>query len=717
AINIESVYNQRYKDMHGHEVPVEEYQSNSIVVLTDTFNYAAQEGSLDPNNPFVPNSELRREVESLELRVILGNPPYSAGQDSQNDDNQNEKYPALDARIAETYVARADTSQLKSKIYDSYIRAFRWASDKITKRGIIAFVTNAGWLETASANGLRRCLTDEFSSIFVYHLKGNQRTSGEQSRREGGKVFGAGSRAPIAITILVKNPEAAEQGQIYFATVDDYLTREQKLQQLRDMGSVLNPQVPLIRITPDAHGDWFNQRRDDFAHFITVDGKNNDDLAIFANYSLGIGTNRDPWAYNASKGALATNMGNSIAFYNEQVRLSKEQGDTFARDNDPTKIKWNELQIKHVKKGLIYPDFDASKMVLSLYRPFFKEWLYNDSVWINRIYQMPQLFPFAGAENHTIDVTGVGAHEFSCLMSNCISCLDHLEKSQCFPRYLYRKATATELAAYHQAHPDANAVTFTLLDDSGADVVTPEPQASSLLDIAEHDATVPQVIVNGYVREDALKPEAIAHFQAAYSGHEAEIDADAVFYYIYGLLHSTDYRTTYANNLQKELPRIPRVATWDDFKAFMEAGRQLAKLHVGYEHVTPYHGCQIAGLTPDVSKIVTKLEYGKIAGKKGAAAKDKTVIKYNSSITITGIPLEAQEYVVNRKSALDWIVERCGYSIDKDSHIVNDYNDFAREMGDEDYILNLILRVITVSLETVKIVKALPKLTIHPLDR
>ncbi|MBU3844041.1 MAG: hypothetical protein H9847_04105, partial [Candidatus Anaerobiospirillum pullicola] len=718
AINIESVYNQRYKDMHGHEVPVEEYQSNSIVVLTDTFNYAAQEGSLDPNNPFVPNSELRREIENLELRVILGNPPYSAGQDSQNDDNQNEKYPALDQRIAETYVERAGNVQLKNSLYDSYIRAFRWASDKITERGVIAFVTNAGWLDSAAASGLRRSLAEEFSSIYVYHLKGNQRTSGEQSRKEGGKVFGAGSRAPIAITLLVKNPAAAEQGQIYFATVDDYLTREQKLQQLHAMGSVLNPQMPLTHITPDTHGDWLNQRRDDFAHFITVDGKNNDGLAVFANFSGGIKTNRDAWAYNSSKESLATNMGRCIATYNEQVEQAKLQGDAFEMDNDPTKIKWDIPQRKHVKIGRIYPAFSESKIVLSLYRPFFKEWLYNDRAWINRVYQMPQLFPFAGAENLTIGVCGVGGKNFSCLMFNAISDLNSLEAgAQCFPRYLYRKATTSELAAYRQAHPDTNEVTCTLLDDSEANVATPEPQATSLLDLAEHDASVPQVIVNGYVREDAIKPEAIAHFQAAYAGHEAEIDTDAVFYYIYGLLHSTDYRTTYANNLQKELPRIPRVTTWDDFKAFMEAGRQLAKMHVGYEHVTPYQGCQIAGLTPDVSKIVTKLEYGKIAGKKGAAAKDKTVIKYNSSITITGIPLEAQEYVVNRKSALDWVVERCGYSVDKDSHIVNDYNAFAREMGDEDYILNLILRVITVSLETVKIVKALPKLTIHPLDR
>ena len=248
-------------------------------------------------------------------------------------------------------------------------------------------------------------------------------------------------------------------------------------------------------------------------------------------------------------------------------------------------------------------------------------------------------------------------------------------------------------------------------------MLTPAPQVVSLLDAVEHDASVPQVIVNGYVREDALKPEAIAHFQAAYAGHEAEIDADAVFYYIYGLLHSTDYRTTYANNLQKELPRIPRVATWDDFKAFMEAGRKLSKLHVGYEQVTPYQGCKIVGLTPNVSKRVIKLTYGKNAGKKGNAAKDKTTIHYNDSITITGIPLKAQEYVVNRKSALDWVVERCGISVDKESHIANDYNAFAQDMGDEDYILNLILRVITVSLETMQIVKALPKLTIHPLDR
>ena len=606
----------------------------------------------------------------------------------------------------------------KNSLYDSYIRAFRWASDKIKERGVIAFVTNAGWLDSAAASGVRRSLVEEFSSIHVYHLKGNQRTSGEQSRKEGGKVFGAGSRAPIAITILVKNPEAEEQGQIYFATVEDYLTREHKLQQLRAIGSVLNPQVPLTRITPDAHGDWLNQRRDDFSNFITVEGKKQDGLAVFANYSCGMQTNRDVWTYNASKDALAANMSRCITAYNQQVEQLQQLGADFVKNNDPQQISWSSSLDSKLKRAVLSSEFEPSKVVLSLYRPFFKEWLYNDALWIHRVYQMPQLFPFEGAENLTIGVSGIADKDFSCLMTNHISDLHVLESgSQFLPRYLYRHATKSELAAYRQARVEGYKDTSSLLGDLEVDVLTPAPQASSLLDVVEHDASVPQVIVNGYVREDAIKPEAIAHFQAAYAGHEAEIDADAVFYYIYGLLHCTDYRTTYANNLQKELPRIPRVATWDDFKAFMEAGRKLSKLHVGYEQVTPYQGCKIVGLTPDVSKIVTKLEYGKIAGKKGAAAKDKTTILYNDSITITGIPLEAQEYVVNRKSALDWVVERCGISVDKDSRIANDYNAFAQEMGDEDYILNLILRVITVSLETMQIVKALPKLTIHPLDR
>ena len=712
SINIESVHNELYQEQHnGEALPVEAYKANNITVLTDTFSSSTTQTELTELTTLSENIKRRKAVESMDLRVIIGNPPYSVGQSSQNDDNQNESYPELDERIAATYVERAGKIQLKNSLYDSYIRAFRWASDKIKDRGVVAFVTNAGWIDSAAANGMRRCLQEEFSSIYVFHLKGNQRTSGEQSRKEGGKIFGSGSRAPIAITILVKNPDATEQGQIHFACVDDYLSREEKLQQLTDISSVLNPNLMLTTITPDVHGDWLNQRRDDFAHFISVDGKNNDgEVAVFANFSNGIKTNRDAWSYNSSRKTIASNFESCIAFYNKQVDLAiqaKQNNQSFEPDKDSTKIKWDRPQLKHVTLGRYYPEFDTANVVKSLYRPFVMQWLHNDQLWLNCRYQMPSLFPFAGAQNLAIGITGVGASSFSCLMSDSISCLDCLEKSQWLPRYLYRPvgegAKATKSS---KAKTTGQADLFAGSDAAELD--------------ASNGQTGEQVVVNGYVREDAIKPEAVAHFRAAYAGHEAEIDVDSVFYYIYGILHSKDYRETYANNLQKELPRIPRVATFEDFKAFEKAGRALGSLHVNYEQVEPYAGCTITGLEQgaDASDLrVTKLKYGKIAGKKGNAALDKTKIVYNDQITITGIPLEVQDYVVNKKSALDWVVERCGVSIDKASQIVNDFNNMAEEMGDPQYILHLILRVITVSLETNKLVASLPALHIHPLDQ
>ena len=628
-------------------------------------------------------------MRALPLKVIVGNPPYSIGQTSANDDNQNESYPALEQRISDTYVAQAGKISSKKSLYDSYIKAFRWASDRIGDQGVIAFVSNAGWIDTAASCGIRRCFHQEFSSIYVYHLKGNCRTSGEQGRKEGNNIF-TGSRASIAVTILVKNPQAAEQGKIYFAAVDDYLSREEKLGRLMELGSIVN--APLVEIKPDSHGDWLNQRRDDFGHFITVDGKKSDGLAIFDSYSCGLTTSRDAWSYNASKKTIERNFAACIACYNSQVDEAKCLGDKFGYCQDKQRISWDRPQKRHVLQGKYYDAVKPELIVPSLYRPFFKEFLYNDRAWINCVYQMPQLFPLNGAENKVIGVTGVGSKGFSCLMSAQIPCLDYLEKSQCFPRYLYRKADTTAKAT------------------------------GGLMAGLETEATSAQgVIVNDYERVDAIRPEAVAHFKAAYPEDAAAIDVDAVFYYIYGILHSPDYRATYANNLQKELPRIPRVATYDEFKAFEQAGRALAQLHVGYEKVKPFAGCTLSyakGVSSDnMDYRVDKLKYGKIKGKTGNAAKDKSVIVYNDQLTLRNIPLEAQEYVVNKKSALDWVVERCGVSVDKASHIINDYNDYAREVGDERYILNLILRVITVSLETMKIVKALPPLTIHKLDQ
>ena len=683
SINIESVYH----DLTGKDAA--HYERNHIVVLTDTFA-EVEDKAHTITGSFGQNSELRDAVRALPLKVIVGNPPYSVGQASANNDNQNESYPVLEQRIAETYVEEAGLVVNKNSLYDSYIKAFRWASDRIGDQGVIAFVSNAGWLDAAAASGMRRCLHQEFSSVYVYHLKGNCRTSGEQGRKEGHNIF-TGSRASIAVTILVKNQQAVAPGKIFFAAVADYLSREEKLGQLQKLGSILN--APLVELKPDAHGDWLNQRRDDFGHFITVDGKKTEGLAIFDNHSRGLATGRDAWSYNASREAIERNLTECITFYNAQVEALKRDPVGFVRDNDETKIKWNASLDSQLRKGNELAQFDRSSLVTSLYRPFFKQFMYNDKAWIERTYQMPHLFPFNGADNMVICTMTRAEKVFTCIMSDTICDLAVLRyASQCFPRYLYRKMGA------------------------------PVKAAGSLMAGLETESTAVQgMVVNGYERVDAIRPEAVEHFKAAYPEDAAAINADAVFYYIYGILHSPDYRAIYANNLQKELPRIPRVATYTEFMAFEQAGRALAQLHVGYEKVEPYDGCTFSyakGVSSDnMDYTVDQLKYGKIKGKTGNAAKDKTVIVYNDQLTLRNIPLEAQEYIVAEQSALDWVVERCRVKVDKASQIINDYNDFAREVGDERYIFNLILRVITVSLETVKIVKALPPLTIHKLDQ
>ena len=682
SINIESVYHEIM------QLSPEQYEPNKIMVLTDTF----AESKVEPDLVDVQldeNNSRGHIVRALPFKVIVSNPPYSVGQDSANDDNQNESYPALEQRIANSYVALGEKAN-KTSLYDSYIKAFRWASDHLGESGVIAFVSNAGWIDSKAASGMRRSFQKEFSAVYVYHLKGNQRTSGEQSRKEGGKIFGAGSRAPIAITVLVKNPKAQEQGKIYFAAVEDYLSREEKLGQLKELRTILN--APLVEIHPDVHGDWLNQRRDDFNRFITVDGKKTDGLAIFENFSYGINTSRDAWSFNANKQTIEHNFKGCIALYNNQVSALETNPNGFIRENDATKIKWNTVLIARLNKMQRVPDYSPYCITRALYRPFFKLWLYNEKAWIHSAYQLATIFPFNDAENLIIGVSGIGAREFSCLMSSHIPSLDYLERSQCFPRYLYRKL--------------------------GADAAA--QRAGGFMDALESEAAQ-GVIINGYERIDAIRLEAVQHFKDAYPEEAAAIDADAVFYYIYGILHSPAYRSTYANNLQKELPRIPRVASYADFCAFSEAGRALAKLHVDYEKVKPYEGCTFKyakGVTSaNMDYTVKQLKYGKIKGKTGNAAKDKSVIIYNAFLSLGDIPLEAQEYVVNKKSALDWVVERCGVSVDKSSRIVNDYNDYAAEVGNERYILDLILRVITVSLETMKIVKSLPALTIHKLDQ
>lgn len=679
AINIEAVY---------HGTVGGKYQPFEGICLTDTFQLYEKEDMVDAL--LANNSARRKRQKKLDIRVIFGNPPYSAGQDSANDNNQNVAYPHLDSRIRSTYAERS-TATNKNALYDSYIRAIRWASDRIGNSGVIGFVTNAGFLEANTADGLRKCLADEFSSIYVFHLRGNQRTSGEVSRREGGKIFGGGSRAPIAISVLVKNPNATQHGEIYFHDIGNYLTREEKLDKIGAFASIagITEGDGWRSIVPDQHGDWLKQRDDRFGEYIALGDKDSkQSRKIFEIYSRGVATSRDAWCYNSSTTAVSSNMTRMIDFYNTELYRfdkafpgqDKKTRETNVDDfvgNDPTQISWNRsLKQEFVKDRKC--EYEARSLTPSLYRPFAKQWLYFNRRLNDMVYQMPRIFPDAATENLAIVTSGTGGRtDFTALMVNVIPSLHmaDIDGSQCFPLYLYDEP-ANEIA---EVSPNAE-----LFD---------APTSAK----AQRE------------RRDALTDEGLMHFRAAYPGEQ--ITKEDVFYYVYGLLHSPDYRERYADTLRKELPRIPCVKTAADFWAFSKAGRKLADLHLNYETVEKYQ-LQIVGgglLLTDADYRVEKMRYG----KKGKD-KDLTTLIYNDKITLTGIPLEAYDYVVNGKPALDWVVERQCVKTDKDSGIVNDANDWAVEtMNNPRYPLELFQRVVTVSLATMKIVRSLPRLDVQ----
>lgn len=670
SMNVESVY---------HDIfPESEYEPNRVAVWTDTFASHGKDGNVFKTT-LKANEELRAQEDSLDIQVIISNPPYYVG----GLDDPNEHYEELEKRIADTYAAKTNAT-MKNSLYDSYIKAFRWASDRLNTEngGIIGFVSNAGWLESNSANGMRKCIAEEFSSVYVYHLKGNQRTSGERSRREGGKIFDSGSRAPIAITILVKNPNATEKGRIYFHAVDDYLTRDEKLDEVQRSGSITNIEWQMV--TPDEHGDWLNFRDDSFTKFTAVRA-DQDEQYIFNVTSNGVKTNRDAWAYNSDYSTVADNMSRSIDFYNGQAELAALN----ARHKiafDPRKMKWDRAQRNSVITGKKSAAFNENQLFESLYRPFFKQHLYFDRFWNNCIYQMPKLFPTRDSENLVITINQNCKDAGNiCLMTNAVADLHFNGDAQCLPRYLYIRNDVFGFAG------------------SGL-----QPFGQGVFD---DDGIVPSS--SGLQRIDAISDGALRHFSEAYG---REVTADDLFFYVYGILHSEDYRTRYANNLMKELPRIPRVATYEQFTAFRDAGRALGELHVNYESVKPYDGVKITGEESGNYRVV-KMKWRRIPGKTGNAGNDKTTLIYNEDITITNIPLEAQEYVINKKSALDWIVERACVKTDKETGITNDFNQWGIEHDNPRYPLELFLKVITVSLETMKIVRALPPLDIHPLDR
>lgn len=674
TINIEQVFHDAMNEADG------EYTPFKGICLTDTFQLYEKEDMIQ--KLLADNSARRiRQKELKDIKVIIGNPPYSVGQKSANDDAGNIIYPYLDERIRSTYVAHTTVTNKKS-IYDSYIRAIRWGSDRIGQSGVMAYVSGSAWVERNFADGMRKCLAEEYTNIYVINLRGDVRKNmlSKGNAKEGGNIFESGSMSGISISLFVKNPNATEHGNIYYYDIGDDLSGKEKLRIIQNFKSIDNIAAldAWQNIVPDQYNDWLNQRDESYDYFIEMGNKKDKSaLTIFDIYSSGVKTNRDTWCYDFSKALLGKKVESMIDFYNQEIDRFKNKNlqnlkvDKFI-NYDEKKFKWCQKTISGIEKAK-YRKPIADKFFHGIFRPYTKQWLYSDDLFNWSTYLMPRIFPKDDVDNRVIAMSGAGSRNgVSVYMTDCLPDLNMLEAgAQCFPLKLYEK-----------------------------------------VDEADDGLFANQPSENGYRVKDGITDAGLAHFKAAYPNEK--ITKEDLFYYIYGLLHSEDYRTRYADNLSKQLPRIPCVKTAADFWAFSKAGRALAELHVNYETVEPYPVTYKEGalFMDDLKPADYRVEKMKFGGK--GKNKDKTTVIYNHKITMTDIPLAAYDYVVNGKPALEWVMERQCVKTDKDSGIVNDANLYATEtVGDAAYPLKLFQRVITVSLETMKIVNALPKLEIQ----
>ncbi len=593
------------------------------------------------------NKDIKDTLAGQNIRVIIGNPPYSAGAKSENDNNQNLSHPKLEKLVYETY-GKNSTAKVGATTRDTLIQSIRMASDLLKDKGVLGFVVNGSFIDSKSADGFRKCVAQEFSHLYALNLRGNARTSGEVFKKEGGKIFDSGSRATVAIIFFVKDKDAPNH-TIFYYEVEDYLTREAKLNWLAGFENL--DSVPFKEITPNNKGDWINQREDAFDKLIPLKrDKKLQNPSIFDINSNGVASGRDPWVYNFSPKNLMQSVQNCIDTYNADLKRFNEvfreafkqrtkgikSADHYKHLNsqeittDKTKIAWT----RSLKKGFIknenLPESSEKHVRLALYRPFNKQWLYFDKNLNEEQSQLPKIFPDKSARNVVIN-TGVGK-VFSALISSEIPCHDLLFHNQAYPLYYY--------------------------DDLGN-------------------------------RYNAISGYALNLFRRHYKDNA--IVEEEIFYYIYAILHHKGYLEKYKNSLAKEAPRI---ALSEDFKELSILGKELAELHLNYEsgemHTSVKHNL-LENAEMDGYYDVVQMK----KDKKG----DRII--YNNHITITQIPKKAFDYVVNGKSAIDWVIERYQKTTDKDSLIENNPNHYA---GGK-YIFELLCRVITLSVKSVDLIE------------
>jgi predicted helicase len=666
AVNIENAYHDAMEQ--------KEYNAFEGICLTDTFQLGeTDEGEKMFSEMFPQNSARVAKQKKAPLRIIMGNPPYSVGQKSANDNAQNQSYTKLDSRISNTYAALTDATN-KNSLYDSYIKAFRWSTDRLDiTGGIVCFVSNGSWIDGNSTEGFRKSLEKEFSSIYVFNLRGNARTQGELRRKESGNVFGGGSRTPISITLLVKNPNVkSEKAKIHYHDIGDYLTRDEKLAIVKKYQNIDELQKQWGILNPNEHGDWISQRNSSFESYIVFgdkDNKLNKETFFVQFYSNGLKTQRDAWCYNSNFNYLKSNIQRTIKFYNEEasrfVSVIKNEPNIDIKNVlnfDSTYISWTRALIWDAEKNKKI-EFDEKGTRISHYRPFFKQYLYFNKSLNEMSYQIPKLFPKEDSQNLLICVPGLGdSKDYSVLITNLIPDLGYNSACQCFPLYYYEERKITNPGMFDE--------------------------------VGDSD----------YIRRDGVSDFILERAKKQYGKN---VEKEDIFYYVYGFLHCKEYKELFASDLKKMLPRLPLVEDVKDFWSFSKAGRKLAELHINYETVPAFEGVNVK--LPEVQYQMDAYEFHRVEKMRFPKKDQKDTIIYNSRITIENIPAKAYEYIVNGKSAIEWIMERYQLSTHKESGIKNDPNDWSREVEQPAYILDLLLSIINVSVQTVDIVEGLPK--------
>ena len=642
AINIEAAYHDLAEKAAGSPVP---YRSFDGIVLADTFQLGEKQRRID--SIFPENSRRAQSQNDTPITVVIGNPPYNVA--------KGVSYPLLEKAIRKNYAERAGAVN-KNSLYDSYIKAFRWATDRIGEEGIVAYISNGGWLDAAAMAGFRASLQKEFAEIYVFNLRGNCRTSGDLRRREGDGVFGLGSRTPITITILIKSKKASDvQGVIHYHDIGDYLSREEKLKIVEEFHDVTT--VPWHILSPDRHNDWINQRNGEFDDLVPLAPERKFDgncQSFFTMYSNGIKTQRDAWCYNFSHHALEATIQRAITFYNLQCD-NVVQGKLV--DENPKNFSWSRATLNDVIRSKKY-SFEAGSIVPACYRPFSTTNLFFYRPLNEMMYQTEKMFPTTSHKNQVICLAGTsGTKSFSCIITDRIPDLHFCGDTQCFPLYWYEE-----------------------------------------IDISCGQFVLPGLEQRGqYIRHDGVSDFIQREFEKVLG---TGIPKDDIFYWVYGALHSPRYRTAFEADLKKQLPRLPLPEDRPTYERVLRIGRELARLHLHYEEVEPWPLEEVAAPGVKVSWRVEKLRFGK---KKGGA-EDRSVIVVNPTLRLEGIPEEAYGYVVNGRSAIEWIMDRYQVRRDADSGIVNDPNKWGEEHGNERYIVELIARVVRVGMESVRLV-------------